>query len=646
MSSFEDHQTDTVGVSRVVEEAREALVSLQRPDGHWVFELEADSTISSEYIFLRHFLGEVDMGEEQRIASYLRRKQADHGGWPLFTGGDLDLSATVKAYFALKLAGDSPDAPHMCRAREEILRRGGAGRSNVFTRINLALFGQIDWRAVPVMPVELMLCGQRAPFHLSKVSYWSRTVIAPLLILMACKPRARNPRGVGIQELFPPSLEKECRKIPNPTGTLTGRGFIEVDRLLRMAEPFVPSRVRSRALDSAMTFIRERLNGEDGLGAIFPAMVNAVMAFAALGYRPDHPEFATARRAVRALLVHGEDETYCQPCLSPLWDTALSVHALLEAGSPPEEPVIASALAWLAEREITHVAGDYRWNRPRLEPSGWAFQYRNDIYPDTDDTAMVVMALHRAAPDRYRDMIRRGAEWIIGMQNRNGGWGAFDADNTCYYLNYIPFADHGALLDPPTVDVTSRCLGMLAQLGYPRTHPAVAQAVDFLLRGQESDGSWHGRWGVNYIYGTWSALSALAAAGEHPEAPHIRRAVRWLLETQNEDGGWGEHCGSYMNKSQGMPHPSTPSQTAWALLGLMAAGEDGSTAVRRGVHCLESAPRQGARWNEEYSTGVGFPSVFYLKYHGYSSYFPIWALARYYNYLHARGNGGIRRYGI
>jgi len=618
-------------LERLVTQAREALKGVQQADGHWVFEFEADATIPAEYILLQHFLGEADGALEAKIAKYLRSIQSSDGGWPLFHDGEMDLSATVKAYFALKLVGDDPAAPHMARARAAILARGGAAQVNVFTRIALALFGQVPWHAVPEMPVEIMLLPRWFPFHLAKVSYWSRTVIVPLLILMALKPRARNPRGTRIDELF--EREPESERYPmNATGDALGAFFAGLDKVLRAAGKRFPRGSRQRAIQKAVDFITPRLNGEDGLGGIFPAMANAVMAFEALGYARDHPHFVTARRAVDKLLYHRDAETaYCQPCLSPIWDTCLAAHALLEAGEDPDGPALQAATDWLLEREIDEVAGDWTWRRPGLAPGGWAFQYRNDYYPDVDDTAVVVMALDRAGDPRARPAIERATDWILGMQSSNGGWGAFDAENEYYYLNSIPFADHGALLDPPTVDVTARCLSMLAQLGYPRRHAAVRRGLGFLRREQEEDGSWYGRWGVNYVYGTWSALGAFNACGEDLSAPHIRKAVAWLESRQRADGGWGEDCATYWPERRSVAKATTPSQTAWALLGLMAAGEVDNPAVRRGIAYLQRTPRDGAKWRERYYTGIGFPRVFYLAYHGYSAYFPLWAVARYRN---------------
>ena len=621
----------------VIEQSREELRALQKEDGHWIFEFEPDATISSEYIMLRHFLGLIDEETEGKIANFIRGIQGEHGGWPLFHAGEPDVSATVKAYYALKLAGDDPDDDHMRRARALIHGMGGCAKVNVFTRIALALFGQVPWRAVPVMPVEIMFLPRWFPFHLSKVSYWSRTVIVPLLILMALKPKARNPKGIRVDELFLKHPDEEDYDM-NPTGTVLGSVFAGGDRVLRLLEPFMPKTPRKRAIDAAFGFMRERLNGEDGLGGIYPAMANAAMAFDALDRPLDDPEYAMARHAVDRLL-HKRDEetTYCQPCLSPIWDTCLGVHAMLEAGEDPDGEVVRAACDWLIDREVTETKGDWAWRRPDLKSSGWAFQYWNSHYPDVDDTAVVAMALDRTGNPEYRAAIERAAEWVLGMQSENGGWGAFDAENNHRYLNYIPFADHGALLDPPTVDVTARCLGMLAQLGYDRNHPAAAKAIDFLKNEQEEDGSWYGRWGINYIYGTWSALCALNAVGEDHDAPHIRKAVDYLRAMQQGDGGWGEDPATYWRERRGEVKCSTPAQTAWALLGLMAAGEVRTDEVERGIAFLQAAERMGPRWKEEHWTGIGFPRVFYIKYHGYAAYFPLWALSRYRNLVAKNG---------
>ena len=608
--------------------AHDALLRQQREDGHWQFELEADATIPSEYVLLEHYLDRIDDGLEQRIGAYLRAHQGEHGGWPLFHGGAFNLSASVKAYFALKAVGDAPDAAHMARARKAIVAAGGAERSNVFTRLQLALFGEVPWHAVPVMPVEIMRLPRWFPFHLSKISYWSRTVLVPLLVLQALRPRARNPRQVGVQELFvtPPAAVRHWIRGPYPSAW--GRIFKGLDMLLQWLELYRPSASRARSIALAVAFVRERLNGEDGLGAIYPAIANSVMMFDALGYPPDHPDYAIAWRAVRKLVVDDGGRSYCQPCLSPVWDTALAGHAVAEAGGAAD-PALAAACAWLVNREITDTVGDYAVMRSDVRPGGWAFQYNNPHYPDVDDTAVVGMLLHRQGEPAHAAVIERARQWIVGVQSGDGGWGAFDADNTHHYLNHIPFADHGALLDPPTADVTARCVSFLAQLGGTVDDPAIARGLAFLRRHQEPDGSWFGRWGTNYIYGTWSVLCALGAVGLPPTAPEMRRAVAWLLARQRDDGGWGEDCETYADAPAGGYDRSTASQTAWALLGLMAAGEARHPAVARGVEFLVTAQQADGEWEEEAYTAVGFPRVFYLRYHGYRLFFPLLALARY-----------------
>jgi squalene-hopene/tetraprenyl-beta-curcumene cyclase len=622
-----------------VSAATRALLGLRQPDGHWVFELEADCTIPAEYVLLRHYLGEpVDAVLEAKIANYLRRVQGAHGGWPLVHDGAFDMSASVKSYFALKMIGDSPDAPHMVRARDAMLSRGGGINSNVFTRFMLAMFGVMTWKSVPVLPVEIMLLPLWFPFHINKISYWARTTIVPLMVLAALKPRARNSSGIGIDELFlqdPHSIGMTAKAPHQSWGWFTL--FRGLDIVLRAVEPLFPTKLRARAIQTAVDFVEQRLNGEDGLGAIYPPMANAVMMYEVLGKGADYPPRAVTRKALDLLLVIREHEAYCQPCVSPVWDTALTCHAMLEAGSEEAVRSAQQGMDWLLPKQELNLKGDWAVKRPNVRPGGWAFQYNNAYYPDLDDTAVVVMAMDRVRRDdangKYDAAIDRGREWIEGMQSRDGGFAAFDADNLEYYLNNIPFSDHGALLDPPTEDVTARCVSMLAQLGQTvRDSPAVAAGVEYLRRTQLAEGSWYGRWGLNYIYGTWSVLCALNAAGIDHRDPMMRKAADWLASIQNSDGGWGEDATSYRLDYKGyQPAPTTASQTAWALLGLMAAGEVGHPAVARGVEYLIGTQTEKGLWDEQRYTATGFPRVFYLRYHGYSKFFPLWALARYRN---------------
>jgi len=618
--------------------AADSILAEQKPDGHWVFELEADATIPAEYVLMVHYFAEKpDLELERKIGVYLRRIQGEHGGWPLFHAGDFDMSASVKAYFALKMIGEDINAPHMKRAREAILSRGGAVKSNVFTRALLSLYGVVSWKSVPVMPVEIMHLPTWFPFHIDKISYWARTVIVPLLVLQALKPKAINPRGVTIDELFheDPKTIGAPAKAPHQKWSwyLT---FQLIDMVLRAVEPMMPKGPRKSAIDKCVAFVKERLNGIDGLGAIYPAMENSVKMYAVLGYPEDHPDRKIARASLDKLLVIKEDEAYCQPCVSPVWDTALVAHAMLEAGDEKSVAAANRALDWLKPLQVLDVKGDWIARRPNVRPGGWAFQYNNAHYPDLDDTAVVVMAMDRTRGERgkeFDESIARAREWIVGLQSKDGGFGAFDADNDYHYLNNIPFADHGALLDPPTADLTGRCISMLAQLGEtPATSEPMRRAIEWLKRDQLPDGSWYGRWGMNYIYGTWSVLCSLNAAGIDHQSPMIKKAADWLISIQNADGGWGEDGASYKLDYRGYEKaPSTASQTAWALLGLMASGQVEHAAVGRGIEYLVQNQGPDGAWNEELFTATGFPRVFYLRYHGYRRFFPLWAMARYRN---------------
>ena len=615
--------------------ACEALLALQHPSGYWCFELEADCTIPAEYILMMHYMGEIDEALQGKIAVYLRKHQCEDGGWSLFYGGESALSCSVKVYYALKLAGDSPDASHMVKARKWILSRGGAARANVFTRYTLALFAHIPWRGVPFLPVEVVLMPSWFPFHLYKVSYWSRTVMVPLSILYSLRAQAKNPRNIHVRELF--AIPPEKKKNYFPVRSRLNWAFLALERTSRHLERLIPKWVRRHALKTAETWLLERLNGTDGLGGIFPAMVNALAALECLGYPADHPFRIDAKQALRNLLVIDDECAYCQPCLSPVWDTALSSLALMEAADGMATNDTLRALDWLKERQVLNGVGDWRRARPNLKAGGWAFQFKNDHYIDLDDTAAVGWAMHRADPKRYGEALRRATDWICGMQSKNGGFAAFDVDNTYFHLNEIPFADHGALLDPPTSDVSARCVSMLSLVGHSSRRSVLDACLEYLRNEQESDGSWFGRWGTNYIYGTWSALDAFERAGVPTDRPHIQRAVAWLKSMQRPDGGWSEGCCTYCGSTASSPDwESTSFQTAWAMLGLVAAGEVESREVRKGVDFLLRTQQEDGLWEDMLYTAPGFPRVFYLKYHGYPKYFPLWALARYRN-LRSKG---------
>lgn len=618
-------------LGHAIERAAGALLELQHPEGHWCFELEADCTIPSEYILMMHYMDEIDASVQAKLASYLRVNQGDDGGWPLYYGGPADNSCSVKAYYALKLAGDSPEAPHMVKARATILKLGGAARTNVFTRIALAIFGQVPWRAVPFLPVECVLLPRWSPFHLLKVSYWSRTVMVPLFILYALKARARNPKRISIAELFVD--DPACEENYFIVHSARQHAFLMLDRFGLKLDAWVPQRLRRHAIKTAESWVLERLNGTSGLGAIFPAMVNAYEALDLLGYSAADPRRAQARRALQELLVMHGDMGYCQPCVSPVWDTAWAAIALQQVNGGESDRHVKRALGWLAERQVFDEPQDWKLTRPHVRGGGWPFQFANAHYPDLDDTAVVAFAMAVSGDDGLDMAVRRAVEWICGMQSKNGGFASFDADNDHTYLNEIPFADHGALLDPPTEDVSGRCALLLAQ--QPRSaisQAALDKCLEYLFRTQEPDGSWYGRWGSNYIYGTWSVLMGLEEAGIAPQHDAVRRAASWLKSIQRSDGGWGEGCDTYFEPSRrGQAERSTSWHTAWAVLGLMSAGEIRSEAVRRGIEFLLNRQQPNGLWNDPEFNAPGFPRVFYLKYHGYDKYFPLLALARYRN---------------
>ncbi len=615
-----------------IKSAKSKLHEQQHDDGHWVYELEADCTIPAEYILMNHFAGEIDDKTEEKIAAYLRTQQNEEGGWSLYTGGNFDLSCSVKTYFALKLIGDDQREEHMVRAKKMILNHGGAAHCNVFTRITMALFGQVPWRATPFIPAEVIILPKWFPFHIDKVSYWSRTVMVPLFILCTLKPSAANPRGIDIRELFitPPEDEQNYFKVTTPLK----RAFLILDHIGRSAEKLVPAFIRRYSIRKCEQWFLERMNGKYGIGGIFPAMVNVYESLVVLGYSKDTPERKLARKAIDALLTQRGNTMYCQPCMSPIWDTALVSQALIETEYKQHVSTeIETALNWLKEQQLSDEPGDWRIQKPELSGGGWAFQYSNYYYPDLDDTSMVAWAMHRTNNKSYSETIQRAANWVAGMQSRGGGFSSFDINNTHFYLNEIPSADHGALLDPPTVDVTGRAITLLSLADKKIYEKNIKDGINYIKSEQEEDGSWFGRWGANYIYGTWSVLTALEISREDPQQPYIRKAVEYFQQTQNSDGGWGESNDSYYPPKHYRPFKSTAFQTAWALLSLLAVGEAKSIVVKKGVNYLLSNQLSNGQWYDDSYTAPGFPRVFYLKYHGYSKYFPLWALARYRNLL-------------
>ena len=620
-----------LNLDNAIESAKNKILKEQEKDGHWVYELEADCTIPAEYILMNHFSGEINNKTEEKIAAYLRDQQNEEGGWSLYTDGNFDLSCSVKTYFALKLVGDDQHEEHMIRAKTMILNHGGAAHCNVFTRITMALFGQVPWRATPFIPAEVILLPKWFPFHIDRVSYWSRTVMVPLFILCTLKPTAVNQRGIDIRELFitPPEDELNYFKVT----TKLKRIFLWLDHIGQLVEKLVPEFVRRYSIRKCEQWFLDRMNDEHGIGGIFPAMVNVYESLVVLGYPKDHPTRKMARQAIDNLLTERNNTIYCQPSLSPIWDTALVSQALIETENNKPSIEVKNALDWLKDQQLSNEPGDWRIQKPELDGGGWAFQYSNYYYPDLDDTSMVAWAMQRTNNDKYAESIKRAAIWVAGMQSRGGGFGSFDINNTHFYLNEIPFADHGALLDPPTADVTGRAIALLSLANRKKYTENIKAGIDYLKIEQENDGSWFGRWGTNYIYGTWSVLTALEIAGEDSQQAYIRKAVEYLLQIQNSDGGWGESNDSYYPPKHYRPCKSTAFQTAWVLLALLAAGELKNTSVKKGINYLLSNQLSNGQWYDNSYTAPGFPRVFYLKYHGYSKYFPLWALARYRNLL-------------
>ncbi|MBX9583377.1 MAG: squalene--hopene cyclase [Gemmataceae bacterium] len=611
---------------------RDGLLARQRPDGHWVGELEGDTILESEFVLLLAFLGRADDPRVRPLANYLLEHQLSDGGWANYPGGPAEVSVSVKAYFALKIAGHAADEPRMMRAADAVRRLGGAEATNSFTRFYLALLGQVPYSACPSVPAEIILLPRWFVFNIYQMSAWSRTIFVPLSVVDAYKPVTRLPEGVHVRELFlhPPEAPRWPAR-PTRAWFSWANFFLGVDWVIKRVEGLRLLPLRRLAVRKALAWMRERCADSDGIGAIFPPIVYHAVVLKALGVPADDPEMQWVLKQLADLELPEGDTLRLQPCLSPVWDTALSLIAAADAGQRPDSAEVEAAVAWLLAKECRH-AGDWAGAVRGVEPGGWFFEYRNAFYPDTDDTAMVLIALARsghAGREGCRPAVRRAVSWLLAMQNSDGGWAAFDKDVDNPLLEKVPFADHNAMLDPSCPDITARVLEALSHYGYKQGHPAVDRAVAFVLARQEGDGPWFGRWGVNYVYGTWQVLVGLAAVGLDMTAPAIRRGVRWLKDGQNADGGWGESCRSYDDRMTAGQGPSTPSQTAWAVLGLVAAGEADTPEVRAGVEHLIGTQQPDGGWAEEPFTGTGFPKVFYLKYHMYPVYFPLMALARY-----------------
>ncbi len=647
-SSFRAHPPTPSPLRAAVERATACLLARQAADGHWVGELQGDTILESEWVLLMAFLGREGDERVAKAARYILRQQQPDGGWSNYPGGPAELSVSVKAYFALKLAGHHPDAPYMSRARAVIRSLGGAARCNSFTKFYLALLGQFPYANCPAVPPEMMLLPRWAYVNIYAMSSWTRTIVVPLSIFYAHKPVRRLPPRLDIAELFLDDPATPLWPHPPTRRLLTWTNFfLGVDLVLKRCEKWLGP-VRAAALRRAERWMRRHFADSDGLGAIFPPMIYTVVCLRCLGAADDSPEMRWALKQLDDLMIEEDGTLRLQPCFSPVWDTALTLNALADAEQLQVDDggavagglqaAVQRGVRWLLAKECRR-PGDWSQANPRLEPGGWFFEYHNGFYPDTDDTAMVLMALAKAGHAAARPAAERGLRWLLGMQNTDGGWAAFDRNINREVLTRVPFADHNAMLDPSCPDITARALEALGYHGYGVEHPQVKKALAFLERTQESAGCWPGRWGVNYIYGTWQVLTGLGSIGYDPGRPMVRRAVAWLKAVQQPGGGWGESCKSYDDPAFAGVGTPTASQTAWALLGLIAAGEAQSDAVAAGIDYLLATQGEGGGWREEQFTGTGFPKVFYLKYHLYSLYFPLMALARYARAVGAEARG-------
>jgi squalene-hopene/tetraprenyl-beta-curcumene cyclase len=611
-------------LKQAIARAQEHLFNLQHPEGYWIGELIVDSTLCSDYVTFMHWSGDIDLDLQQKCIDHILSKQLADGGWNIYPEGPAEVNASVKAYLALTLAGFSKEDPILALARGKIRELGGIEKTNTYARLYLALLGQIPWDAVPTIPVEFLLLPRWLPVNLYAVSSWTRAMVVPLAIINHYKPTRVLSAERGISELY-----LDPTKVPHTKAAGLKQFFILIDRCLKIIEGngFLP--LRKTALNVAEQWMLERIgDGCSGLAAIFPAMLNSMIALRCIGYEPSHPIYQKADADFRELFVDDEQGFRIQPCFSPIWDTAITLVSLARSGIGEDHAASRKAVNWLLAQEV-RIAGDWAVNNPKPEPTGWCFEFNNPFGPDVDDTAMVLLALYTAGYQDDPSLYDRVVRWLLSFQNRDGGWAAFDKDVQNPLLENVPFADHNAILDPSCCDVTARVLEILGDLGFRPGHPAIDQATIFLREKQEPDGAWYGRWGVNYIYGTSQVLRGLRAVGLDMDEPWIQRGRDWLEVCQNEDGGWGETVASYEDPSLRGKGVSTPSQSAWALLGLCAFEKVNRTSVERGIHYLVSSQNPDGSWSETLITGTGFPRVFYLKYDMYRNNWPLMALARY-----------------
>jgi len=631
-----------VEISRAIGRAQQNLLRQQRPDGHWCGELIVDSTLCSDFVLFMHWVGEVDADIQERCIRHILKRQLPDGGWSIYYDGPSEINAGVKAYFALKLAGYSTDAPFMQQARANILRLGGIPKTNTFSKLYLALMGQFPWQYLPTIPVEMVLLPTWAPFHIYKMSSWSRAMLIPLAIINHFKPTRALPGEKQLHELYPLGTEHQDFRLPRSDRFWTWRNFfLRLDEVLKFLHPLNFRPMRRPALAEAERWMLERIGeGSDGLATVFPAMLNCLIALRCLGYTSKDAVYAKAEKDFAGLFVDDPDDFRIQPCLSPVWDTAINAIALVESGVSPEDPALQKAAEWLISKEV-QIRGDWAKNNSYPEASGWAFEYNNVYYPDTDDTAMVLMALRLVAPkdrEALAKLFKRAVGWQLSFQCRDGGWAAFDKDVTTPWLEDMPFADHNAILDPTCSDLTARTLELLGYIGFDPKARCVREAIKHLIDTQEDDGSWYGRWGVNYIYGTWQVLRGLRAIGQDMTQDWILRGRDWLESCQNANGGWGETCATYENPAVKGIGESTASQTAWAVMGICACGDLDRPSIQRGLRFLLGSQNGDGSWTEPQITGTGFPGVFYLKYDLYRQNFPLLALATYANYRAERGH--------